>query len=309
MAYSAKVLADSMSPDGFRLTSFEVTMPRIVLAELNTHRALSRNSASSRAIPVEKMLKKVEEDPFLPVYWGKNERGMSASEEFTGEATKELEDLWTTCAKTSMWTAKELMLKGVHKQITNRLLEPWLWHTIIITASELTNFFNLRRDKNAQPEIRKGADLLWAAFDSSVPDDVGYGQWHLPLVRGVDLPQLLDEGYTAVEIAQISCGRCARVSYLTHDGKRDPKADIAMSKERLVPSGHMSPLEHGCRPMSSYELEIFTQKPYKVVNVDGSFVLEEDFEGKPRHFLGNIEGWVQMRKLIPGEAVFRQMQL
>lgn len=308
MGYAAKILADSMSPDGFRLTSFEVTMPRIVLAELNTHRKLSRNSASSRAIPVEKMLKRTEEDPFIPIYWGKNQKGMSADEEIDGDKEIAATNAWLDALKYSRNEVRNLIELGVHKQIANRLLEPWLFHTVIITASELANFFNLRRDKNAQPEIRKGADLMWQVFDSSVPDDVGYGAWHLPLVRGVDLPQLLDEQYTEMELAQISCGRCARISYLTHDGVRDPRADVEMVIKRLAPSGHMSPLEHAARPMYVEEKQLFTQPGIKVVNSDGRLVIEADRDN-PTYYCGNVEGWVQYRKLIPGESVFTQMQL
>lgn len=308
MGYACKILADSMSPDGFRLTSFEITMPRIVLAEMNTHRMLSRNSASSRAIPVEKMLKKVEEDPFIPIYWGKNQKGMSAEEELSPIEQQTAENCWIAGRYEATKTVRCLLDLGVHKQITNRLLEPWLFHTIIATGTEWANFFNLRRDKNAQPEIRKAADMMWAAYQASAPEDIGYGKWHLPLVRGVDLPQLLDEQYTETELAQISCGRCARVSYLTHDGTRDPRADVEMVTKRLAPSGHMSPLEHAARPMYLDEKNLFAQAGIKVVNSDGRLIIEADRDNTT-YFCGNAQGWVQYRKLVPGESVFTQTQL
>ena len=85
MSYDARIIADSMGPNGARVTTFELTMPRIVLAEHNTHRMYSRNAASSRAIPVEKMLTPIEEAPMLPVWWGKNQSGMQAREVLSDE--------------------------------------------------------------------------------------------------------------------------------------------------------------------------------------------------------------------------------
>lgn len=308
MGYAAKVIADSMSPDGYRITSFEVTFPRIVLAEFNTHRVFSRNSASSRAIPVEKMLARVKEDPFIPVYWGKNQKGMQADEELSDEAKGRAENIWRRALKGIIENVYDLLEEGVHKQITNRLLEPWMFHTAIVTSTEWLNFFNLRRDKDAQPEIRKAAEMMWQAMEASEPDDIQYGEWHLPLVKNVDYHQLLDESYSELDIARISCGRCARVSFLTHDGKRDPRADIALATERLAPSGHMSPLEHSARPMFEDELDLFCQDAYRVVNEDGQLRLKRS-DRLPTHFLGNVQGWVQMRKLMPNEAVFHNPRL
>ena len=151
MSYSAKVLADSISPDGVRLTTMEVTFPRIVLAEFNTHRMFSRNSASSRAIPVEKMIQRVLDDPFSPVWWGKNQSGMQAAEELSGEALRLARQHWLdardfaiSCVR--LFQAPEISL---HKQIANRLLEPFLWHTVVVTATEWENFFALRCHKDA----------------------------------------------------------------------------------------------------------------------------------------------------------------
>ncbi len=267
----------------------------------------SRNSSSSRAIPVEKTLDKVSTDPFVPAYWGKNQKGMSAFTEFEEADAKELTELWKSASREAMSVATTLMEKGVHKQIANRLLEPWLWQTIICTGSEWMNYFNLRLDKNAQPEIRIPTQMMHDAKERSTPDSVGYGEWHLPLVRGVDLDQLREEGYTAYEIAQISCGRCARVSYLTHDGKRDPRADIAMCAERLVPAGHMSPLEHAARPMYQDELDA-ARAPSLVPSSDSRGAILVADHSKPQYYCGNVEGWVQMRKLVPGEAVFMKTE-
>ena len=271
MAYEAKILADHLAPSGKRLTTFEVTFPRIVLAEFNTHRTMSRNSASSRAIPVEKLLKKVEEDPFIPIYWGKNQKGMQADQELSPEDQDNAGFAWLAARGRAVDWAKTMLEYGVHKQITNRLLEPFLWHTVICSATEYENFFALRTHPDAQPEIRHIAVMMQDLYRSQKPTPVPDGFWHLPLVT--DFQDLIQEGYSLADIQQISVGRCARVSYMTHAGKRDPKADIELAG-RLRASGHMSPFEHVAQALSEPERS------------------------------GNFVGWAQYRKSLDGEAVF-----
>jgi thymidylate synthase ThyX len=286
MGFSAKVLRDSVSPDGVRLTTMEVTFPRIILAEFNTHRVFSRNSASSRAIPVEKMLQKVKDDPFIPVYWGKNQKGMQAEQELTEEEQELAKFEWLVARKNAVVQAERLLAIGVHKQITNRLLEPWLWHTVIVTSTEWDNFWGLRDHKAAQPEMGHIAKLMREAYDTSTPSPVNYGDWHLPLIQPGEEFDLLVGETTIDDVCKISAGRCARVSYLTHDGKRDPKADIEMC-ERLIQNGHMSPLEHVARPMTVTE----------IVNPNLNLKVGSNFRG-----------WVQLRKTIPNENNFLARQ-
>lgn len=273
MAYSAKILADSLSPSGVRLTTFEVTFPRIVLAEFNTHRVFSRNSASSRAIPVEKQLKKVNEDPFIPIYWGKNQKGMQADQELSDVEQLVATCEWIEARDKAVEATEKLLALGVHKQITNRLLEPFMWHTVIVTATEWDNWRGLRCNKDAQPEIRRIADMMMELLDSNSPERLAEDSWHLPLVN--DRKELVAEGYSVTDLVKICIGRCTRVSYLTHDGKRDPKADIELC-ERLLKSGHMSPFEHAARPAT---------------------------DAVPT-FHGNFRGWIQARKLIRDEDNF-----
>ncbi len=245
MAFSAKVLADSISPEEVRLTTLEVTFPRMILAEFNTHRVFSRNSASSRAIPVHKQLARIKEHPFIPEYWGANQAGMQAEKELTGKAAEQAKEEWLAARDSAVEHVEKLLEIGLHKQLSNRVLEAFMWHTVIVTATEWDNFFALRAHSDAQPEIRKPADLIKKALDESTPRKLGYGQWHMPLIQD-------DEDFSLEECLKISCGRCARVSYLTHDGVRDPAKDIELY-ERLVDSGHMSPLEHAARPMKKGE--------------------------------------------------------
>jgi thymidylate synthase ThyX len=141
---SAVVIADSTNPLGHRLTTFVVTFPRIVLAELNTHRMFSRNSASSRAIPFERMLKMVEEDPFIPIAWQKDHKGMQGTEYLTPGTVNYPQVMWLEARNEAVRNATNLSRTEVTKQLCNRLLEPFMWHTAIITATEWENFFSLR---------------------------------------------------------------------------------------------------------------------------------------------------------------------
>ncbi len=276
MGYACKILADSVSPDGARLTTFEATFPRIVLAEFNTHRMLSRNSASSRAIPVEKRIAQVRADPFVPAAFGKNKPGMQASENLGGDADIEASVAWNDAMSAAVSGATWLAKIGVHKQLANRLLEPFLWHTAIISATELDNFFALRCHPDAQPEIRTIAEMMRDAMSRSEPSVVGDGEWHLPYVDRARDADLFDN-LPPHDIALISCARCARVSYLTHDGKRDPLADLSLAR-KLQASGHMSPFEHAATP------------------ADGSAMI------------GNFKGWRQLRKTLPHEDNFANAQ-
>jgi len=158
MSITAKIITDSVNLDGDRLTTFVLTFPRYILAEFNTHRVFSRNSASSRAIPFEKMIKSVEENPFIPIAWQKNHKGMQGTEYFTNEKSlKKLKKLWLRSRDSAVREAleydvieqyintdNEIVDVSLTKQIINRLLEPFMWHTVIVTASEYENFFALR---------------------------------------------------------------------------------------------------------------------------------------------------------------------
>ncbi len=270
MSYTCKIIADSISAQGHRLTTFEVTYPRMVLAEFNTHRLFSRNSASSRAIPVEKQIARLLEDPFIPIYWGKNQKGMQADEELGADIQAFLGETWLKARDHAISSAKILMDAGVHKQITNRLLEPFMWHTVIVTATDWSNYFHLRDHEMAQPEIQRIASMMQTDYNASKPFLLSPTEWHLPYAQHGELEELGVE-----KLVKLCCARCARVSYLTHDGKRNIEADLTLY-DRLLEGGHMSPFEHAARPMTAEELAKHER-------------------------LGNFKGWVQHRKEIHGE--------
>ncbi len=291
--YDAKILADSISPGNHRLTTFEVTFPRIVLAEVNTHRMLSRNSASSRAIPVAKKIAQVESDPFIPEAFGKNQKGMQHAMELGADEHERALGVWSRGARWAVETARCLEELEVHKQLANRVLEPFAWHTAILTATDWSNFFNLRVNPDAQGEFRTCAAMMKELHYASKPKFLRDGEWHLPLVHPGEKMVTKIGSEWAREAAKLSAARCARVSYLTHDGKHDPGEDLALC-DRLASSGHLSPFEHPARPMTEHELELFKGTRYDWIRG----------EWHPRcdiHYCGNLNGWVSLRAMIPGE--------
>lgn len=310
MGISCKVLDDSICR-GHRLTTLMAVLPRFMLAELNTHRQLGKSSASSRAVPVHKRIKAVEEDPFIPFAFGKNKGGMQSGEVLDDREQMLARAAWDKGRRAELEVARELEALGVHKQHANRRLEADSWHTAIITGTEWSNYFALRRHPAAQPEFQEFANTCWDAMQSSTPEE-RLDRWHLPLVRGIDLEEAIadiEAGRVGVDfpidpwelLAWISVGRCARVSYLTHEGKRDLQADVDMGTKKLAPVGHMAPLEHACRPMDDFEYNTFKQAKWEWNLSQRKWT----WDGKTfNHFLGNVQGWVQLRKLIPNEHDF-----
>ena len=260
---SAKIIEDSVSQWGKRLTTMEVTMHRFILAEMNTHRAFSRNSASSRAIPVHKIIDRVSSDPAYPIYWGAEQKGMQSGEGLSDEVLKECREEWEYMKTTSLQSAVRLAGAGLHKSLTNRILEPFMWHTAIISATEWDNFFHQRCSPAAQPEMKAVADAMQLAYYTSTPKNLPYGSWHTPYVSEQEKEYIRDmflsgkysndpEWHNSSPthyILGVSVARCARVSYLTHDGKRDVEEDYKLFL-RLKDSGHWSPFEHVATPTS-----------------------------------------------------------
>jgi thymidylate synthase ThyX len=244
----------------------EVTYPRFIHAEFMTHRMFSRNAASSRAIPVKKMLERVELDPAMPVFWGKNQSGMQANGELEEPQKSLAQFRWMEARDAALFHAQALLDLGLHKQLVNRILEPFSWITVIVTATEWSNFFALRRHPDAQPELHYVADLMFAAQEDSRPVA---REWHMPYLQP-------DEDKLPLETQQgVSVARCARVSYLTHDGKREIAKDLELF-DRLKNgsgTGHWSPFEHVAKAMN---------EPIRC---------------------GNFIGWSQFRKTFANECL------
>ena len=292
MTTRAEINADSVGLNGVRLTTMVVTFPRFILPEFNTHRAFSRNGASSRAIPVAKQLSEVLTNPFIPTAFNKNAKGMQGGEPVDEAAQIKAEVIWLAARDSAIKQAEKLASLGISKQYTNRLLEPFMYTTMVVTgvAEAYSNFFALRYHKDAQPEINQLAKLMWEAYQASTPVKLGIGDWHLPFIEesekvarwdrwksNPDLAMMLNREIWAPLIIR-SVARCARVSYLNHDKTTPSFDDDYKLYKRLIGStpGHWSPAEH-----QAQTLEI------------GEYCVDS----------GNLRGWRQYRKTLKGEYI------
>jgi len=262
--YEAKMILDSICNEQ-RLTTIQVTHPRIIHAEMMTHCAFARNASSSRAIPFKKTVQKVMEDPFIPEHWGINQSGMQAAEELTGEKREHAIAKWLEARDEAVRIASEMAASddlNVHKQIVNRLIEPWSWITVCVTgdAAAWSNYFALRCHPDAQPDIQKQAYMAQKEYFTSTPKTLKIGEWHTPYIREEefgDIGRWLGEqadGWAPSPtllyntMVQISTGRCARTSYLTQEGTRDFGEDIKLhDRLRYHTPLHASPFEHVCQ--------------------------------------------------------------
>jgi thymidylate synthase ThyX len=234
---SASIIADSVGPHGIRLTTFQVHYPRWILAEVNTHRMLSRNSPSSRAIPVRKMIENIRADTALPMAWPKNQKGMTSDEELNEYDQAACANIWNLARDTSIGFSERLVDCNLHKQVANRIIEPWMMTTSLITATEWDNFFALRVNKAAQPEFQRLAYLMLKEYVQLTPESLQVGDWHIPFKHR------MPEDMPIEQKLKIATARCARISYLTQDGKIDFDDDLKLH-DRLMNSGHWSPFEH-----------------------------------------------------------------
>lgn len=292
----AKIVADSISHSGNRVTTFELEYPRWILAELNTHRLFSRNSMSSRAIPVTKQIQQVLENPATPVFWGLNQSGMSAREEH--QDIEACQKAWQMIAVESTKFADALRQQGLHKQIVNRLLEPFQRMKTVLTATEFDNFFKLRLAPDAQPEIQELARCMKEAMDQNTPEVLKAGEWHTPYVehfRGsngdAEVGYFVDNvGVTQEEAVAISTSCCAQVSYRNIDNSFDKAMDIYEKLGLNTDHAHLSPAEHQCTPMHSEEDNYWWdgQASDGVTHMDGEGCM----------WSGNLKSWVQHRQLI-----------
>lgn len=300
---SAKVICDSISPAGVRLTTMELNYHRFVHAEAKTHRILSlddeeyeivlkqdvdlmddpmlsRNASSSRAIPVAKMIAAVHSSPAMPIHWGKNQAGMQAREELSEIEIDVVKSDWNYASKRMTEIATLMSEMDLHKQIVNRILEPFQWIKVIVTATEWDNFFKLRLHKDAQPEMMVLAEHMKKAMDESIPVELHPGEWHLPYVDLADDP--------ITEALKCSAARCARISFLNHDNSTpDVEKDIKLA-DMLLAAGHLSPFEHIATPMD------FAKDTFELAWENG--VTHKDRGNN--FWSGNFRGFRMYRKIL-----------
>lgn len=246
--FDVKIISDHVSYHGARITTMQLAYPRFIHSEFMTHRVFSRSASSSRAIPVAKMLEQVASDPAMPVHWGANRPGMQAREQLQAEKLQAAKQVWLQAAKTAAEHAKQLSELGLHKQVANRILEPFQRMHTVVTSTDWSNFFALRCHPDAQPEIQKLACMMRDALKESEPILTKLGQWHLPYITKEEQEELK---HSKVDLRKVSAARCARVSYRKHDGSKAEIEDDLLLFEKLAGSDpmHASPLEHQAAPM------------------------------------------------------------
>jgi len=319
MSYVAKILAHSISKDGFQLCTFELRYPRMIHSEMLTHRMFSRNSASTRAIPTLTQVKNLLEHPYIPSQFGENKPGMQSDVELVGERHTAALNAWYAGRDRAVTTALELTIganaaseilgyepsrdyvlgkivlekfdgilnfaknnsnteagdesvPNVHKQLSGRVLESYSWITVVVSATEFSNFFALRDHKDAQWEIAEIAQLMRSAYEQSEPTQLDYGQWHLPYVSKGEF----DNNFDAL---RSSVARTAAVSY-DRQAVKDFGKEVSRY-EKLLSAGHMSPFEHQATPFTKLDLDrrIITGFPTTM-------------------FSGNFRGFTQYRQTL-----------
>lgn len=276
---SAFVVEDSKVGNN-RLTSLVLKFPRTVLAEFNTHRVFSRNSASSRARSVKATIKEVIENPYIPL-WTINKAGMSghwASPRVEAEAT----EVYLAGRDAAVRTALALLVGSdriegfgrddkeiasrysevvdyyydhmysgtgaepdfglsVHKQVLNRVLEPYMFHEVIVTSSYFDNFLKLRDHNEADPAIWGVSHLLGEAIAHSEPT---ISEIHAPFSSNLEKTLILGQPWPVARPHLIkSAMESAQISY--NDKSRAIKSTATAERgESLLTAGHLSPFEH-----------------------------------------------------------------
>jgi thymidylate synthase ThyX len=254
----AKIEKDSITILGHRLTTMVIKFPRFILPEFNTHRMLSKNTASSRAQPARGNIDRVanKKTRFIPKDWRKNQPGMQGFESI--QHPKRAEEIWDHAASYAAEFAKQLDNLGVHKQTVNRLLEPFMFTEMLVSATEWANFFALRHHPDAQPEMQELAKAMYEAYSNSTPKPLEAGSWHLPFIDDtciIDTVNNITTEDLQETLIKRSVARCARVSYKLHDGASTTLDKDLGLYDRLLNAnpGHMSPFEHQAMALTTSE--------------------------------------------------------
>lgn len=313
MTVEVMSLLGSQGANGKLCSTFVLRYPRNIHGEFMTHRVFGRNASSSRAIPMKKMHQSIEEDPALPEKYTLNEPGMQGYQEASPEVIALAEEAISRHREMSLATSEYLAGLGLHKQIVNRYTEAHQHIRVVMTASELGNFFLLRTHETAEPTMQKLACEVRAAFVEMEHRPLQRGEWHLPYFDENEFEDLMCDLAVVREVTEkieqagmarvfppytgdrairrllaigISAARCARVSYNNFEGKRSGiLEDIDLFMKLVVSQPiHASPLEHQATPDWQVPLSI---------NSTGW--------ANPRQH-GNLVGWRQARKFIPGES-------
>lgn len=317
---SATVLCDSISEAGVRITTFELEYPRIIHAEFMTHCMFARNAASSRAIPAAKMR---EQLTARPVRFGKNVSGMQDAGEHDsrvfitdcGGHFVPPDVAWEYAKDSAIEFSNAFAEAGYHKQVFNRLTEPFQMMKVVCTATEFNNFFWLRNDGAADPTIHELAHCMSVAREQSEPQLLYAGEWHLPYIgterRADGLHYFIENGESGTPLwldvrnaIKVSAARCAAVSF------RNVDYDLAKCEQvhsRLVGDErkHASALEHQATPINTSNMGmIFGETRINIPQLPDTWeqgITHMDEKGQL--WSAKFKGWIQYRKTIDGENV------
>ena len=293
MPIRAHIVAHSKHPQTNReIITFEGNFHRFLTAEVNTHRVISKNGQSSRAVPLASAIQYILDDTAMPVYWGQNQRGMVADNQIEDSKIEKAKRVWLNARDSMIEHARELEALGVHKQLTNRLIENFSYQRAVFTATTYDNLFWLRLHKDAQPEFQPFVQEMYDAVIASTPRILQIGEWHTPYFRdGYWSP---DMDVPLEEALKISGSCCAQVSYRKLDDSLD-KANLVFDNLHLFDEDdevrrHSSPVEHQATPID-YTLENPVVPGVTHLNVkDGTLSS------------ANFEDFIQYRQLIPNQS-------
>lgn len=261
----AKMILASQCEGCPPIYTLHLRYPRFIHAEFMTHRVFSRNARSSRAVPVKRMIEEIETNPVVPWHWGKNQAGMQAGEECSelvvlsdffwldhedlsdpaqsiyrkSDWAHTREEAWLLERNSAVQKAEAYANAGYHKQVVNRLLEPFMWIDVLVTATDWGNFFKLRDHSDAEPHMQDLARAIRTAIEDCKIQQLEDGDWHLPYISDLEKEYLfLDQQL------DLSAARCARISYTPFDGRADLTAEMARAEKLKTDPLHASPFEH-----------------------------------------------------------------
>jgi thymidylate synthase ThyX len=309
MEITAKIIADSVNPNGERITTFIVKYPYWIHGEVMTHRAFSRNFPSTRAIPIKTYVEKVKDEMSVPLVWTQNEKGMHTDKTMSEEIIPALENFWKSQGLSATEAALMLEEKGLHKQVANRLLMPFMMMEGIITATEFQNFFELRDHPFAEPHIQILAREMKKAYAESTPNQLQWGEWHIPFDTSAfivdpafpnEIQQIPSRLIPLEERLQKATAACARVSYANVDGSNSTLGGDLRIFNQLKDANpmHASPFEH-CARAFDWWAEIGEALHSYHISVDGDGVNSstEDID-KIYASQGNFRGFQQLRWFV-----------
>lgn len=302
----AQIVLASENPHGQKLVTAVLRYPRFLHSELMTHRAFSRNAASSRAIPVHKMREMIKQAPATPEYWGADKPGMQPGEVLAQEELDEVKFIWNTMKDVALMGSDALRARHLNKGLANRVLEPWMPYTVLVSATSWDNFFALRAHKDALPEFQILAYRMLDAYMKAQFQRLEWGEWHIPF--GDQMP----EGLSEDDRIRVAVARAARISYLTFDGEMSVEKDLKLYHQLMVAEPlHASPAEHVARAMphlwlntefdhpSEFHCDVGKSRDTSSAN---SWPLPYDVNMVHQ---GNFQGFTQYRKMQQNECVHK----